>query len=623
MSTYRPAPPHPGDRGFERTACSCRRNTSPRLLGLRVTTPARTFVDLGASLRVEDLVAVGDTLMRRDLADPYEIATVLTTRRHVPGVATARRALPLLDGRAESPRESRLRALVVLAGLPAPAPNGVIRDGDGQFLARGDLVYEELRIVIEYDGGDHADPARRQLHNRPGRRGAAAPGTRSPPHPSRAESRSTGGPGGWDPRGVTTATLPSGQRGRVRGSVLGFRDFRRLWLSQSIATLGDQVFPIAATVAVLDAGGGAGQVGLVLGARWLAIVLFALVGGVWADRLSRKAVMLAANTFRMVAVGTLALLPFSPPLWVLALAVFAVGAGEAFVRPAETALLPSLLPATRLAAANGLISVSYRTMAVIGPGVGAVVVAGLGSVRVGYAVNALTFAVALVLLFGIREPRREATHERESFVHELREGLAEVRRHAWVLATILAATALLMGVVAPENVLLPIIGRERFGTDSVYAWSLAAFGVGGVVGALFAMRYRPRRPGRLSWLLGLVWLTVPAALIAPVPAWALFVAYALAGAAWEPFGVYWMSALQTQIPQDRLARVSSVDWMASFALMPLGLALVGPLVTAVGATAVLAGSMVVLLVITVLVLRVPGVPEFRDPAPVGPGVEVR
>lgn len=400
---------------------------------------------------------------------------------------------------------------------------------------------------------------------------------------------------------------------RVRGSVLGVRDFRWLWTGQAISTLGDQVFPIAATVAVLDNGGGAGEIGLVLGARWLAIVLFALVGGVWADRLPRRAVMIGADVFRLLAVGSLALLPVLPPVWFLALMVFAVGAGEAFFRPAETALLPSILRSEQLPAANGLISISYRSMAVIGPGLGGVLVAGLGNIRLAFAVNAVTFGISLLCLLRVREPARAEPVERASFVRDLREGIDEVRRHRWIVATLIAATVILMGVIAPENVLLPVIGRREFGTDAVYAMSLAAFSLGGVVGALIAMRVRPRRPGRVAWLCGLAWVSIPLALMFPVAPWVLFLAYAITGVAWEPFAVYWQSALQREVPQERLARVSSVDWMASFALMPLGLAVTGPLVEAVGEMPVLVGSAVLLVVVTVLVLRVPGVAEFRDP----------
>ncbi len=402
---------------------------------------------------------------------------------------------------------------------------------------------------------------------------------------------------------------------RVRGSVLGVRDFRRLWLAQAISTVGDQIFPIAATVAVLNAGGTAAQLGLILGARWLAVVIFALVGGVWADRIPRRTVMIAADVFRAAIVAAIALWPGGPPLGVLALAVFAVGAGEAFFRPAQTALIPSLLPADRLPQANGLVSISYRTAAVVGPGLGGLLVVGLGSTQLAFSANALAFCVSMAFLLGIHEPARPARDGAlgSSFVRDVREGLSEVRRHRWVAGTLLAASLLLLLAVAPLTVLLPIIGREEYGTDTVFAVSQVCFSLGGLVGALFAMTYRPRFVGSFSWLISLAYLGIPLALLLGTPSWVLFVAYAVGGFSWEPFAVYWASALQTQIPAERLARVSSVDWMATFGLMPLGLALTGPIVARVGQDPVLVAAIASIVVLTLGVLRVPGVRDFRDP----------
>lgn len=402
---------------------------------------------------------------------------------------------------------------------------------------------------------------------------------------------------------------------RVRSSVLGVRDFRRLWVAQAVSTVGDQIFPIAATIAVLNAGGTAAQLGLILGARWLAIVVFALVGGVWADRISRRSVMIAADVFRAMIVAAIALWPGGAPLAALAVAVFAVGAGEAFFRPAETALIPSLLPAERLPQANGLVSISHRTAAVVGPGLGGLLVVGLGSTQLAFGVNALAFLVSMAFLLGIREP---ALPPRDgalaaSFTRDVREGLAEVRRHRWVAGTLLAASLLLLLAVAPLTVLLPIIGREEYGTDTVFAVSQVCFSLGGLAGAFFAMAYRPRNPGSFSWLISLAYLGIPLALLLGTPSWVLFAAYAVGGFSWEPFAVYWASALQTQIPAERLARVSSVDWMATFGLMPLGLALTGPIVARVGQDAVLAAAIVSIVVLTLGVLRVPGVRDFRDP----------
>lgn len=129
--------------------------------GVRVTSPERTFRDMAALLPLPDLVAVGDVLLRRRLATRESLAREVASARGARGIRRARRALVLLDPRAESPQESRLRLFLAEAGLPPPEPNGVIRDADGEFLARGDLVWRVAKVVAEYDGLSHLDPQRR------------------------------------------------------------------------------------------------------------------------------------------------------------------------------------------------------------------------------------------------------------------------------------------------------------------------------------------------------------------------------------------------------------------------------------------------------------------------------
>ncbi len=132
------------------------------LVGLHVTSPARTFTDLAQYLSLPDLVALGDAAMRQHAVGASELLGVLNRRLRYPGKVRARQAIPLLDPRSESPQESRLRVHIVQDGLPVPEPNLVITDSLGQFLARGDLGYRRWRIVIEYDGACHDLPERRR-----------------------------------------------------------------------------------------------------------------------------------------------------------------------------------------------------------------------------------------------------------------------------------------------------------------------------------------------------------------------------------------------------------------------------------------------------------------------------
>jgi hypothetical protein len=124
--------------------------------GLPVPTAAETWAQLGALYGVEDLVAVGDAVLTRQLAERADLEEV-TRRLARRGVSDLREALPLLRAGAESPRESLVRLILVRAGLPEPELNSDLRDDSGRFVARLDLAYPEFRVAVEYDGRQHAD----------------------------------------------------------------------------------------------------------------------------------------------------------------------------------------------------------------------------------------------------------------------------------------------------------------------------------------------------------------------------------------------------------------------------------------------------------------------------------
>lgn len=129
--------------------------------GLRVTTVARTWLDCAADIPIPDLIAMGDAALRKGLVRPSDLQAMVRWGRGRRGVAGARRALPLLDPAAESPRESIVRAHLVLGGVPAPVCNLDIH-ADGRWIARVDMCWPEQRLIVEYDGSGHLDEAQRR-----------------------------------------------------------------------------------------------------------------------------------------------------------------------------------------------------------------------------------------------------------------------------------------------------------------------------------------------------------------------------------------------------------------------------------------------------------------------------
>ena len=394
-------------------------------------------------------------------------------------------------------------------------------------------------------------------------------------------------------------------------AVLRNRDFRLLFTGQAISSIGDQIFPVAVTVHVLDNGGSVGELGIVLAARFASLVLFALLGGVWADRLPRVQVLIGADVSRLIAVlGLAAVMTSDTSLAVLAPLVFIVGAGEAFFRPAYGALLPSVLSADELAQGNALGGATFHIASIVGPGLAGLLAVGIGA-RGAMLVDAATFAVSLATLVRIREPQRSVPVRRRLGT-EMAEGIRAVRDRPWIASVLLMAMLQLLLFFSATSVLLPAVFRDA-GSTAGYGYVLAVGAAGGLLGSLIAGHWNPRRRGLVGMLSLLLFAVEPVALLVDAPPWVLAAAWFTGSLGLGPFLVYWETALQQDVPPELLARVISLDWMCSFALLPLGLAIVGPVVDAVGSTPILWVALVAAVVPPLVCLPVPGMLEFRTP----------
>ena len=397
------------------------------------------------------------------------------------------------------------------------------------------------------------------------------------------------------------------------GSIWSYKDYLRLWVSGLLANVGATAFPIALAVTILDTGGDATSLGLILAARVLSGVLLAPVGGVWADRLPRKYVMIGADIFRaFLALILVFVAAPSIPLFVIAILVFIMGAGDAFGAPAAAAIMPTILPTEKLPAGNVARGIVVKLASIVGPGIGGLSVIAIGG-RLTFAVTTIFFAVGAYLLFPIVEPKYVKNVDAPKFLVDLKEGLKTVWSMPWVAAVIAMASIQLMVVVGAEEVLLPIISRREFGTDTVFAASAALFSIGAVFSALLAMRYQAKHPGLVSISVWGILVVATLVLAFPISPTFVMVGYLIAGLSVGPWDAYWVTAIQREIPQELQGRVFSIDHMGSVGLLPLGMALVGPAVNLVGEKELLIGASIFHVVVCIAVLFVPGVIDLKMP----------
>ena len=398
------------------------------------------------------------------------------------------------------------------------------------------------------------------------------------------------------------------------GSLFSYKDYRKYFFSALIFVLGSSAFPIALAISVLDNHGTASDLGLILAARALAGTLFMLIGGVWADRLPRKWVMIGADTFRAAIALVLVLISVNNmPMWSIGLMVFLMGLGDAFGAPAGSAIVPSLLPDHLLPQGNVAKGIVAKIGTIVGPGIGGISVATIGADYT-FAVTAVAFLIGTSLLISIHEePRQEIIEAKPTFIFELKEGFKLVWEIKWIAASIAMATFQLMVIVAAETVLLPVITRREFQTDSVFAISAAMFSLGGMISAIAAIKLKTTKPGLVAISLWSLFAFAPLALAFPLNETFVVLGYFIAGLSIGGWEAYWVTAVQREVPQDLQGRVFSIDMVGSGGLMPLGMALVGPAVALMGERTFLLGAIAFHILICYLVLLVPGVAELRDP----------
>jgi MFS family permease len=370
---------------------------------------------------------------------------------------------------------------------------------------------------------------------------------------------------------------------RWRGMLgaLGERPFRLLWIGQTASAVGDGVIPVALAWAVLDLTHSAGKLGLVLASYSIARVSLILVGGVWADRLPRQLVMLAADVARCAAQGAVAILLLSHTarLWQLVALAFVAGAGAAFFTPAAAALVPETVSAGRLQQANALMNVSGSLFSIVGPAIGGLLVALVGAGWV-FAVDSASFAVSAFFLFLLRVPRATRQRPQSSFMSELADGWREIRTRSWLWSAMIVFSITNISVAA-FFVLGPFVAKRDLGPA---AWGaiLAAGGIGGLLGGLVGLRFEPRRP--LIWSFMIVMpVGLQLAVLGPPAPTAVIALAAVAGFFGIALGnTLWLTVIQERIPADRLSRVNAYDWLVSLVFMPVGFALAGPLAQSIG-----------------------------------------
>jgi predicted MFS family arabinose efflux permease len=387
-----------------------------------------------------------------------------------------------------------------------------------------------------------------------------------------------------------------------RFPVLTYRDFRLLLADRALAPFAFAFSMVGVSFAVLEATGSTADLSYVLAAQILPALVFALAGGVFADRFAAQRVIVAANLMIAAGEGGFGILVLAghPQLWQMIALETLTGAGMAVFYPASQALLPRLVPDGLLQEASALSRLTMNGAQMAGAAIAGLFVAATGP---GWALTVCGTGMlgTVPLLLAIRAPGAEHTQRRD-MLRELREGWSAFAARKWLWVTTLQYAVVLAAWYGAFDVLGPVVARRYLGGAAAWGLIMAADAVGLIIGGVIAMRFTPRRPIRFVVIIGGACALSPLSLAALWPLPAICAAALALGVTLEIMMVQWTVTMARNIPPDLLARVSSYDVLGSVGAMPIGALAAGPIAAAIGVSATQYGAAALIVVASALAL---------------------
>ncbi|MER7170307.1 MFS transporter [Streptomyces mesophilus] len=378
----------------------------------------------------------------------------------------------------------------------------------------------------------------------------------------------------------TTRAAPATGEPPLPAPPLWTRNFTLYFTARIASLLGDAMLPVALSVAMLALGYGVSAVGYALGAWMGAFALFVVFGGVLADRIHPRPLMIGADAVRCALIGVTALAFASgrPGLWFLIGVTALGGLATAMFQPGVNGLVPQV--AVDAQKANGVLRVAQGISTMAGPALAGLLAA--FSPVWAFAVTAGTFGASGLCLLALRLGAYTVDGS-ASTLENLREGWQEFRSRSWLWAVILIWWVLGVFVWGPVTPLgaASITGEHG---SAAFGYAEGAFGAGCVLGGLLAIRMRPARPllgGAVAMFLFPL-MPLAAGLAPDISLPMVFLGYALSGVGWAFWGVQWATTVQTRIPADKLNRISAYEIAGSILAVPLGQVVSGPASSVLG-----------------------------------------
>lgn len=355
------------------------------------------------------------------------------------------------------------------------------------------------------------------------------------------------------------------------------RDFRYLWIGNTISGCGDQFFLVALPWLILQLTGSGAILGGIMMVQAIPRAALMLIGGAVTDRVSPRKIMILTAACRTVLVAVLAAFIWTRHVhvWQIYVLSFLFGIADAFAAPAAQTLLPLLLAPAQLRAANALSQGTQQLAMLAMPAPAGIVIAAFG-VAAAFSIDAVSFLFIIAALLMLRDPPPiQSAVPHTNIAHSILEGLRYVKNDVALRTLLLVASVLNFCIGGPLSVGLAFLAKSKFGSSTAYGLLMSAVAAGSLTGLLLAASRQQRKRGWLLLLVSVIVGVCTAALGMLSQLWSLLPILFVMSASAGFLNVHLFAWFQQRVDRAMLGRVMSVLMFASLGLMPLSLAAAG------------------------------------------------
>jgi MFS family permease len=382
------------------------------------------------------------------------------------------------------------------------------------------------------------------------------------------------------------------------------RDFRYLWIGNTVSGCGDQFFLVALPWLILQLTGSGAVLGGIMMVEAIPRAALMLIGGAVTDRVSPRKIMMLTAAARTLLVAALALVIWTHhvAIWQVYVLSFFFGVADAFAAPAAQTLLPSLVARAQLPAANALSQGTQQMATLLVPAPAGIIIAAFG-VASAFSIDAVSFLFIIAALLLLRDPPRvESAAPPSSIANSILEGLRYVKNDVALRTLLIVAAVLNFCITGPLSVGVAYLAKSEFGSPTAFGLLVSSAAAGALAGLLLAAARQLRKRGRLLLAVSVVVGICTASIGFLRQLWSLMSILFVMGASAGFLNVQLLAWFQQRVDRAMLGRVMSVLMFASLGLMPLSLAAAGVAVQW-NLRGMFAGAGALVLMVTIIAAR--------------------